>query len=153
MLTAPALALPVAAAVVVAAIGGRVARPAVIGPRGLAVAAVVAGLGTLAGVLFGRLPMAPTTTALDQAGQLWLLAAAALAVVSGVLLRDRLQQGAAVAAAVLLVLIGWQYPGADTLLPALAVSVPVLAAALVSRLARRRRAPAYVDPPTRRLPR
>ncbi|HVH22164.1 MAG TPA: Pls/PosA family non-ribosomal peptide synthetase [Pseudonocardia sp.] len=82
VLTAPALALPVAAAVVVAAIGGRVARPAVVGPRGLVVAAVVAGLGVAAWVLFGRLPMAPATTALDQPGQLWLLAAAALAVVS-----------------------------------------------------------------------
>ena len=153
VLTAPALALPAAVAVVVAAIGGRLARPAVTGPRGLVVAGVVAGLGGTAAVVFSRLPIAPSTTALDPAGQLWLITAAALAVVAGIVLRERLPQAAAVAAAVLLGLVGWQYPGADTLLPALAVAVPVLAAALLSQLAQRRRAPAYVEPSTRWMPR
>ena len=158
-LTVPALAVALTAAVLVAALARRLSEPATSGLRALLAAAIAAGLAGTAVVLLGRLPQPLPITALDPSGQQWLIAAAAVAVLTGIVLRDRRQQALAVGAAVLLILVGWRFPGADALLPALAVAVAVLAAVLVDQLAgqltgRRlcwRTGRGYADPATVRM--
>ena len=133
VLTLPTLVIALAAAVVAATAARGVSRAGPTGPRELARAAAAAGLGAAAAVLLARLPATPTTL-LDATGQFWLIAVTALLVAGGVALADRRQQATAVGAAVLLVLVGWRYPGADALLPGLTVSVALLGAALADRL-------------------